>query len=198
MYGMPEKTTLSFRHLYDDRFAAFAKARYPWELPRIIFPSGFQPETGRDYKCIVTKIKKGEFVFEDISYHICHAMLEEEGNILDFMDFKYRGPGLKAGDGAKFGDLLVGIQLTLPEKHELLNLRVQSDRKNGGWQFVPKYSETDEDAGGKPSMRIFKPLGKKVTLEPYRTYKVRQESVRNTGRLNARGCIILEVGVTVL
>jgi len=196
---LPEKMTLNFRHLYDDRFAAFAKARYSWELPKIIFPSGFQPEIGRDYECIVNQTKTGRFTFENTIYHTCYAMLEA-GNILHYMDFKYRGVGANKEGEATLGDILerVNLKEALPEKHELLDLQVQSDRKYGGWQFVPEYRGADEAAGGKPSMRIFKPVGKKVDLQPGRRYKARVEEVKNTGKMNARESVILEVRVFLL
>jgi hypothetical protein len=194
--SLPEKKVLTFAHLYGDTFAVLEKAEYTYQLSRIIMPKGFQPEIGKKYNCFVRETKTGKFVYENLTYRLCIAYLED-GNPFDAIEHEFHGAGSKKPDGAKLGDLLKDIQLALPEKHELLNLRVQSDRKHGGYMFVPKYSEADEEVDGKPSMRIFKPRGK-VSLKPGRTYNVRLDNVRNTGRRNIREYVILEVGVTVL
>lgn len=195
-YNSPQKMALSFAHLYGDTFAVLEKSEKTWQLPRIIMPKGFQPEVGKKYDCLVRETKTGEFIYENQAYCLCIAYLED-GNPFDAIEYEFHGDGSKKQGGAKLGELLMGIQIALPEKHELLDLRVQTDRKNGGYMFVPKYTEMDKEADGKPSMRIFKPL-KNGSLKPGWSYKVRVDNVINTGRTNARGYIILEVGVTVL
>lgn len=198
MYKLPEKKELTFRHLYGDRYAAFEPAPNKWELPKIIFPKKFQPEIGKKYLCDVYGTKTGEFVFENQTYRVCRAFWEE-GSPFDAIDYKYHGKGSEKRNGATFGDLLQSLNIkdALPEKHVLLDLRVQPDRKHGGYMFVPEYCEADDEVDGKPSMRIFRPLGK-VSLKPGQRYKARVDHMRNTERTNARGYIILEVGVTVL
>jgi hypothetical protein len=83
-----------FRTLYDEKMAAFLplnkmEARYSIgvkSLPKIVFPSEFQPELGESYDCHISETRTGTFVYNGIRYHLCYAGLKDTASIIDVVD----------------------------------------------------------------------------------------------------------------
>lgn len=85
--------SLTFEHLYDDRWGHIQKARYKWENPTIIFPSDFTPEIGKKYACRIMQTN-ATFVYNGVTYNVLSAYLENCAAMADEIayDFRERPP----------------------------------------------------------------------------------------------------------
>lgn len=80
---------LVFKHLYDGRWGYIQKPRNRWEHPTITFPHDFNPEKGKSYSCRIV-VTPAIFVYNNISYDVSTAHLENRANIIEKMDYKFK------------------------------------------------------------------------------------------------------------
>lgn len=193
---------LTFRHLYDDKWGLTRKPRRKWQDPIIIMPSGFVPETGRQYECIVSETATGTFIFEGIRYHLCYAHLINKGSVIDEFEYKRKVRGQEAKTKNRdnpLADKLGTLKEGLPPKHEIVECLVVPDRKNGGKMFEPQYLDEDRLVNGLPSMRFY--THKKVnkfSLGQTVKARVKQKNFHNTGKTNKKGALIIMVPVELI
>ena len=188
---------LVFRHLYDDKWAAFLDPNYSWELKKIVFPEGFQPETGNKYTCSISETATGIFVYNDEQYRVCRATLVEAGDIIDVIDYKYDKPDRNPLKNSLADKPKLINRESLPESCEIVILKVVPDRKKGGFMFDPQYRDNDPLAGGKPSMRFYEST-KKVAVRPGELFKVRVKNFQRTPLVNKKGAAIVKVQIDIL
>jgi len=187
---------LTFKFLYDDKWAIFPKPTCKWEHSRIILASGFQPRLGESYKCAIQSTA-GIFVYQNKEYNLSLAKLANEASLIDEIEYKYeKNKDLKNPVAENLVDELDGLKKILPQSHEIVTLLVQPDRKNGGLMFTPQYLKTDPHADGKPSMRFF--LNHAVKLEEGRTYVARIKYIKKTGKVTKKGAVILTAKVEII
>lgn len=72
--GVEYEMTLSFSHLYSNKWAAFRGTAKRFQLRRIIFPD-FTPEEGKEYLVRFKVTKTGVFVYKGEEFRVCRAEL---------------------------------------------------------------------------------------------------------------------------
>src|SRR4030042_3656523 len=82
----PGTEMLTFKNLYDEVWAVFAKPQYRWQRPKIIMPQGFLPEPGRAYECHVRETMSGTFNYNDIDYSLSYAIWVESATGVDLVE----------------------------------------------------------------------------------------------------------------
>lgn len=80
---------LTFKHLYDDKWAHIQKRRNKYDRPTLIFPHGFIPVIGKKYPCIVNIRPLATFTYNDTNYNVSVAYLKREASIIDRIDYKF-------------------------------------------------------------------------------------------------------------
>jgi len=97
--GLEYNLTLSFSHLYGDKWAAFYGKETPYQRRRIIFPQ-FTPEEGKEYAVRVKVTKTGIFTYKGEDFQVCRAELAEaatKGEVLVHQMFNGREPMTEIG-----------------------------------------------------------------------------------------------------
>ena len=194
---------LVFRHLYDHVWAVIEKPRNRWERHIIIMPDGFQPLTGKKYKCQVSRTMSGTYRYNGKDYDLAVATLVDKASILDEIEVLHPYSFLsdkKDEPNNPLASALAGLKdkiAVLPEKHELLELKVVSDRKNGGVMFQPVYADNDPRADGEKTMSFFRVISSKDEEKLYegQVWRVKVISCHNSRRKNGKGAVYLNVDV---
>ncbi|MBD3360162.1 MAG: hypothetical protein GF365_05680 [Candidatus Buchananbacteria bacterium] len=183
-----------FKNLYDDVWAAFAKAPHKWSNDRIIMPQNFKPEIGKQYECRIQHTRNGTYVWNNQTYDLCFAELTDAANVIDVIKHQLR----QNTPLNTLAEKLKGLDLSeLPEKHEIVTLEVQEDQKNGGLMFKPQYEDQDPYAGGQTSMRFFHAINN-GHLDPKKTYHGKIKQAMLTPRETIRGAKIVQVRVELI
>lgn len=187
---------LIFRHLYDDVWGVLLKPKRRWDRPGIIMPSGFQPETGKSYECVVNQTRTDSFIYKGKNHDLWIATLVNKAGIIDQIEYMVEQETRQEKNNP-LTDKLASLKNRLPEKHEIVELRVIPDIKKGGKMFDVHYLDEDPRAGGKPSMRFYlHPKVSKLSLN--QRLKARVKKVQDTGKVNRKGACILRVQVEII
>ena len=72
--GQAVEMSLSFNHLYGDKWAALYGEANPFRTRRIIFPQ-FTPMEGEEYQVRVSVTKTGVFIYKGETFRVCRAEL---------------------------------------------------------------------------------------------------------------------------
>jgi hypothetical protein len=116
------------------------------------------------------------------------------GSINDVIDHELAQKPVSASPFA----WLASIKEGLPEKHDLVTVIVQEDKKFPGKLILrPDYLEADPLADNSPSMRFYH-LCRKMELIKGQKFRAKICEVFRTGRKNAKGSDILHLNVEVL
>lgn len=88
--GSVVEMTLSFNHLYGDKWAALYGQANRFRTRRIIFPQ-FTPKEGEEYQVRVSVTNTGEFVYKGETFRVCRAELSSSATQGGVMLYKIFG-----------------------------------------------------------------------------------------------------------
>lgn len=85
-----DEMTLTFQHLYDDKFGVIVdtRQRYSWDRRTLIVPSEFVPRLGESYDCYVS-MTGGFFTYNNEEFKLAIAVRKDGGNIIDEIEYKF-------------------------------------------------------------------------------------------------------------
>ncbi len=189
----PGTVVLKFQHLYDNVWAVFQKKEHTWQRPRIIMPSGFQPELGVEYECRVKTTMYGTFTYNGIDYDLCYATWVESGNIIDLIEQK-----CETFKNNPLAEALKGIDTEKLPNDETIALEVQKDPKDETRvMFKPQYLSSDPYAGGRSSMRFFQAT-RPIAMQIGWAYYGRVREAKLSGKQTKRGAEIVNIRVEII
>jgi len=106
--GSEYNLSLSFSHLYGDKWACFlGKVSQIQPLRRIIFPD-FMPKEGETYSVRVKVTKTGIFNYQGEEFRVCRAELAESATRGEVLIHKLSGRGPLTVMGAALRDAGIG------------------------------------------------------------------------------------------
>jgi hypothetical protein len=102
--------TLSFTHLYGDKWAALYGKVSRFNTRRIIFPQ-FVAEEGREYEVRVSVTKTGEFTYKGEQFRVCRAELATSASQGEVIVHQIFGDEPKTSMGAAFREAGIGSKV---------------------------------------------------------------------------------------